>query len=329
MAPVLAAALTQIPEKLHYTYGRTIFGDLVSRPIPRALWSRQAGTTKGQAHRVVLAGRAEQRRDQSRVFDPSLLLLGLRNPGRHRRDAAFGVAARALFEYFLIHRESAGVQVLYSLALWFVLIGLRNSPVDTFVQVVFVVFPAWVALRVSIRREIRLRRGCAEMISRRLLEQYSRAVHGRSIQRGRRSGKLDFEAWFSARTETDRSWTVDETTWRFPYRYLPTIDRGDFAIALPTPLLGDAFRTSSSASTQARISSSARISPGGAVHGPPSGSSTRSTRGSSVECGRKRLSRMCFPAPTRFSRPEPTAAVRNALRRSQRSRVLCSTRRRH
>src|SRR5919201_199423 len=39
MAPVLAAALTEIPKKLHYTYGGTIFGDLVSRPIPRALWS--------------------------------------------------------------------------------------------------------------------------------------------------------------------------------------------------------------------------------------------------------------------------------------------------
>ena len=39
MAPVLAAALSKIPSTLHYTYGGTMFEDLVSRPIPRALWS--------------------------------------------------------------------------------------------------------------------------------------------------------------------------------------------------------------------------------------------------------------------------------------------------
>jgi glycosyltransferase involved in cell wall biosynthesis len=33
-------------------------------------------------------------------------------------------------------------------------------------------------------------------------------------------GNLDFEGWFNVRTEPDRSWRVDETTWRFPYRYV-------------------------------------------------------------------------------------------------------------
>jgi glycosyltransferase involved in cell wall biosynthesis len=50
--------------------------------------------------------------------------------------------------------------------------------------------------------------------------------------------KLQLEVWFSSRTKSWRSWSVDETSWRFTYRYLPAIGRGDFAIALPTPLLG-------------------------------------------------------------------------------------------
>jgi glycosyltransferase involved in cell wall biosynthesis len=50
-------------------------------------------------------------------------------------------------------------------------------------------------------------------------------------------GNLDFEAWFSARTESDRSWKVDETQWRFSYRYLPSIDLGRSTLALPAPLL--------------------------------------------------------------------------------------------
>lgn len=29
---------------------------------------------------------------------------------------------------------------------------------------------------------------------------------------------FEFEAWFSDRCHGDRSWTVDESTWRFPYR---------------------------------------------------------------------------------------------------------------
>ena len=35
-----------------------------------------------------------------------------------------------------------------------------------------------------------------------------------------RRGNLQFEAWFSARSETDRSWSVDERDWCFDYRYV-------------------------------------------------------------------------------------------------------------
>lgn len=35
-------------------------------------------------------------------------------------------------------------------------------------------------------------------------------------------GEIDFEAWFSDRTFSDRSWVVDERTWRFRYRYVPS-----------------------------------------------------------------------------------------------------------
>jgi glycosyltransferase involved in cell wall biosynthesis len=52
-----------------------------------------------------------------------------------------------------------------------------------------------------------------------------------------RRGKLDFEAWFSARTESDRSWKVDEARWQFPYRYLPSVELGPSALAFPGPLL--------------------------------------------------------------------------------------------
>jgi len=51
-------------------------------------------------------------------------------------------------------------------------------------------------------------------------------------------GNLDFEAWFSARSKKGRQWVVDERSWEFQHRYLPSIDRGTYPFAIPTPLLG-------------------------------------------------------------------------------------------
>lgn len=51
-------------------------------------------------------------------------------------------------------------------------------------------------------------------------------------------GGLDFEAWFNDRLEPDRSWDVNESTWRFRYRYLPSVGMAGRRWHWPTPLLG-------------------------------------------------------------------------------------------
>jgi glycosyltransferase involved in cell wall biosynthesis len=50
-------------------------------------------------------------------------------------------------------------------------------------------------------------------------------------------GNLDFEAWFNERRATDRSWDVEESTWRFRYRYIPTFKVGGRSFRVPLPLL--------------------------------------------------------------------------------------------
>lgn len=52
-----------------------------------------------------------------------------------------------------------------------------------------------------------------------------------------RRRNIDLEAWFGARTERDRSWTVDEATWEFPHRYLPSVGAGSRRASLPTRVL--------------------------------------------------------------------------------------------
>jgi hypothetical protein len=138
MAPVLAAALRVIPEQLPHTYGSTIFGDLVARPVPRTLWAAEA-------------------RDGAINPEFSVLLYfywDFGAPGIVIGLLLYGIGARLLFEY-LIHRPSSlAVQVIYSLALWFVVIGMRNSPVDTFVLAMFIVFPTWLIFRLAQRAEM-------------------------------------------------------------------------------------------------------------------------------------------------------------------------------
>ena len=51
-------------------------------------------------------------------------------------------------------------------------------------------------------------------------------------------GIVDFEAWFSTRTEPERSWAVDETRWRFRYRYLRGVGLGERRLEVPVGLLG-------------------------------------------------------------------------------------------
>jgi hypothetical protein len=152
MAAVLAAALSQIPEKMDFTYGRTIFGDLVSRPVPRALWSDKPVPPR---EKLIASLWPVERRQGGINPEFSVLLyffwdFGI--PGVIAGLLAFGIVSRALFTYFSNNRHAPAVQVLYSLAIWFIVIGLRNSPVDTLIQAFFIVFPAWVGLRIAVSR---------------------------------------------------------------------------------------------------------------------------------------------------------------------------------
>jgi glycosyltransferase involved in cell wall biosynthesis len=52
---------------------------------------------------------------------------------------------------------------------------------------------------------------------------------------------LEFQAWFSARTESDRSWEVDESTWAFRFEYLPRVRFGTRPVALPVRVFARAI----------------------------------------------------------------------------------------
>src|SRR5215207_393692 len=125
MAPVLAAALAVIPERLGYTYGKTVFGDLIARPIPRALWA-----DKPEPPRDTLIARIWPVEAKNHTINPEFSVLlyfywDFGVLGIAFGLLLYGIAARSLFEYFNLHRYSLEAQVVYSLGLWFVVIGLH------------------------------------------------------------------------------------------------------------------------------------------------------------------------------------------------------------
>jgi hypothetical protein len=154
MAPALGAALAVIPSNLHYTYGGTVIGDLVLRPVPRGLWN-----DKPLIPRKRLIARLWPIEDAKGTINPefSVLLYFYWDFGPLGVVAGlllYGLIARLFFEYFNRHRSRLPVQVLYSLALPFLIIALRDSPVDTFIRVAFVVLPALLIFRVAERQAL-------------------------------------------------------------------------------------------------------------------------------------------------------------------------------
>jgi hypothetical protein len=147
MAPALAAALTVIPSRLPHEYGRVIFEDLVLRPIPRPVWSGKPPIPRDRLIKAIWpveAARGALNPEFSVLlyfywdFGIAGVLVGM---------ALFGMGARYLYERFRAREQHLSTRVVYSISLWFVVIGLRDSPVDTLVWAAFLVLPAWVIFR--------------------------------------------------------------------------------------------------------------------------------------------------------------------------------------
>ena len=177
MAATFAAALTVIPESLDHSYGKTIFRDLVVRPIPRPLWEGKPPPPRRRL--IATLWPAE---DAAGAINPEFSVLlflywdfGL--IGVAAGLALGGIGCRALYRYLLQRNNDTSAQILYSLALWFVVIGLRNGPVDTITLAAFIVAPAWLVLRSRGRAPVARRDessdktpGSLHETSRRLLE---------------------------------------------------------------------------------------------------------------------------------------------------------------
>ena len=146
MAAALSAALT---DDFGYRFGGATVGDLVTRPIPRELWS---GKPLPVHEQVVERVWPQFYPGLNPAFSPLLSFywdLGI--AGVAIGMALFGYGARCVFDWFRKRETTLAAQLLFSSSLWFVVIGIRNDPVDTAVFALFLVAPVIAIVAVSDR----------------------------------------------------------------------------------------------------------------------------------------------------------------------------------
>ena len=151
MAPVLAGALRVVPDRTGFGWGRITFGELVARPVPRQLWPAKPRPLTERIVDLVWPNYGDT------TFRPAFTPLlsfywdfGI--VGVVAGMALFGIAARALYDWFLRYQERFAAQLIFSAAVWYVVMGVRNDPVDTIVFGSFVVLPLVLMERLAGRR---------------------------------------------------------------------------------------------------------------------------------------------------------------------------------
>jgi hypothetical protein len=152
MAPALAAALRFIPDDLSYAYGGTILVDLVTRPVPRALWADKPLPPREKLLSTMLPA---DYNDGSLNAEFSVLLyfywdLGL--VGVVVGLMALGIGCRVLYDHLSRNEGSLSTQITYALSIWLLPIALRDSPIDTLFKAAVIVLPAWLILWLSTDR---------------------------------------------------------------------------------------------------------------------------------------------------------------------------------
>jgi hypothetical protein len=142
MAATFAAALEVIPEKLPFEFGRTTVGDLVVRPIPRTLWEGKPEPPR----RTLIATIWPVEYSRGSINPEFSVLLYLYWDfwimGVAVGLAFYGVVFRFLYEYFLRNQGILVMQVFFSLSLWFLVVAVRDSPVDMLASFSFTALPA-------------------------------------------------------------------------------------------------------------------------------------------------------------------------------------------
>jgi hypothetical protein len=142
MAPGMVAAISVVPREKPYDYGWGVLRDGLVRPIPRSQWP-----SKPLAPRQDLIKTMNPQDFQNKNANPEMssLLIPYLSWGMFGALwlVAYGIAARAVWEWFKLHKRNVAAQMIYALTLPLFLSVLRDSPVDAGALAIFIIVPIW------------------------------------------------------------------------------------------------------------------------------------------------------------------------------------------
>jgi hypothetical protein len=148
MAQGLAAAMAISPSQDPHTYGLSLLKDTVVRPIPRQLWPG-----KPKSPREQLIAKMDPAGAENGTANPefSNLLVFYLDFGMLGGLAliGYGIIARAVYEWFLLNRQSLPARLLFALSLPVMFQVARDSPVDAFAICAIMALPIWAAFWVG------------------------------------------------------------------------------------------------------------------------------------------------------------------------------------
>ena len=147
--PILAGAMLYVPKDVPFQYGNATVGDLVTRPIPRAMWPGKPLPPAQQVFEHMMpeafaAGSSNKAGSSLLVFymDAGLVgvILGM---------ALYGILARTVYEYY--NRWSDRIFAQLVLALFTTLMAnmVRDGFADTVERAVLILGPVWLIYRLA------------------------------------------------------------------------------------------------------------------------------------------------------------------------------------
>jgi hypothetical protein len=146
-ADAFAVAATAVPSRIPWKYGGATFGDLLVRPVPRALWANKPLPPKEQVLATVVPREYKNGTANPEFTAVLSFYMDFGVPGVFLGMIVFGMIFRYVWDFYTSNRDTLEAQITLSLFVPFIAMALRDSPTTSLVRGGALFIPVWAMFR--------------------------------------------------------------------------------------------------------------------------------------------------------------------------------------